>query len=211
MVSANAAPLLLGELEVFCAGEAVTVRRAGDATPAEPLGPDLDAIRERVRADSFGRYRPLPGARTMPAGWAVRCKPQELDAVLDEIYPLARTHSRQWAAGELRIVSLDDVLARQAGRYRVAAELDDTGRAVARDVLCGVCVKAPVWAGENPGDFIPCPEPCSVMVSLCREAALWQDEQPERAAPDPSVPFAAFDVPGNEIREAYLEKRYGDG
>jgi hypothetical protein len=49
------------------------------------------------------------------------------------------------------------------------------------------------------------------MVSLCREAALWQDGPPKRTTPDPRAPFAAFDEPGNEIREAYLEKRYGDG
>ncbi len=57
---------------------------------------------------------------------------------------------------------------------------------------------------------IPCPEPCSVLVSLCREAALWQREPPSPAQADPNVAFAAFDAPGNEIREAYLAARYGN-
>ena len=202
---------VFGEVEFRCGGNAVTIRRAGDERLANVLAADIDAIRERVRTDELGRYRPLPGARTMPSGWEVRCGPGEVDGVLDEIYPLARTHLQQWVAGELRLVSLDDVLARQAGRYAVAAKLDDVGRSAAREVLCGVCVKAPVWAGDSPGNDIPCPEPCSVMVSLCREAALWQDERPERTTPDALVPFAAFDTPGNEIREAFFEKRYGDG
>jgi sirohydrochlorin cobaltochelatase len=211
VVRSDGRSFVLGEVEVVCGDDAVIIRRVRDATGAKALLPDLDATREFVRTDSLGRYRPLPGARTLPGGWEVRCKPEGVDAVLDEIYPLARTHMRQWGNGELRLVSLDEVLDRQSGRYAVAAKLDEAGRAVARGVLCGVCIKAPVWAGERPGEAIPCPEPCSVMVSLCREAALWQDERPERSAPDASVPFAAFDVPGNEIREAYLEKRYGDG
>jgi hypothetical protein len=58
----------------------------------------------------------------------------------------------------------------------------------------------------NSGD-VPCPEPCSVFVSLCREAALWEQAPPQPAAVDDRVAWAAFDEPGNEVREAYLQLR----
>jgi len=126
----------------------------------------------------------------------------------DEIYPLAQRHMEQFERGELVPVPLDGVLRRQTGRYRAANDLDDAGRQRASDVLCGRCVKAPVWRGDQPGiDQIPCPEACSVLVSLCREAALWQKHPPQRADIDPQVAFAAFDVPGNEVRERFLGAR----
>jgi hypothetical protein len=69
-------------------------------------------------------------------------------------------------------------------------------------------VKAPAWRGDQPAvDQIPCPEPCGVLVSLCREAALWQKDRPQPADVDPYVAFAAFDVPGNEVRERFLGAR----
>jgi hypothetical protein len=76
-------------------------------------------------------------------------------------------------------------------------------------------VKRPVWRDDQaapplPGETtIPCPEPCSVLVSLCREAALWQRDPPPSSPIDPGVPFAAFEQPGNDVREAYLRARYG--
>src|SRR6185437_2660421 len=101
-----------------------------------------------------------------------------------------------------------------AGRYSVAASLDAHGRRLASEVLCSQCVRVPVWRGvqtdaaERGGVArIPCPEPCSVLVSLCREAALWQQSPPVRSEPDRTVAFAAFETPGNEMREAYLAAR----
>ena len=116
-------------------------------------------------------------------------------------------HQEQAARGTLRVVGFDEMVARQRGRYRVAGELDEEGRERARGALCGGCVRTPVWAGGTPGEgAIPCPEPCSVMVALCREAALWQRQAPQPSSPDPTVPFADFSTPGNEVREAYLAR-----
>lgn len=167
-----------------------------------------EELREFVRFDERGRYRPLSGAKTLPGGWRVQCDAREVDAVVDMVYPLATVHTREWMSGDLRVVSLEDVLVRQTGRYAVAAELDDDGRVTARAVLCGDCVRTPVWAGEEPDtDEIPCPEPCSVMVALCREAALWQREPPPCATVDETVAYAAFEREGNAIRETYLAMR----
>lgn len=196
----------LGEVSVmFEDGEAVVAGPEGRDEAIE-LPADGDVVRAFVREDARGRYRPLTGARGLRGGWRVRCSSGgELGDVLEAIYPLALCHRAMAARGDLRTAGLDDVLARQSGRYRVAGAISEEGRETARATLCGRCVRAPVWAGVDAGEEgIPCPEPCSVLVALCREAALWEDEAPESAPVDPDVAFAAFEKPGNEVRESYL-------
>lgn len=199
----------------------VTLRIAEDMESTTVVGPagfgererllmTPDELREFTRSDDRGRYRPLPGALTMRTNWEAEVR-GELAAVAEALYPLAAEQQALAEDGELRIVGLDDVLSRQTGRYRTANELDERGRDVAPRVLCGQCVKQPLWRGETWDEqSIPCPEACSVMVALCREAAVWEKERPSRAEPNPDVAFAAFEEPGNEIREVYLRIRYGE-
>lgn len=197
-------PAQLGELTILCEAGACGLR--GPGAPRETLPPDEDSLRRRVRLDAGGRYRPLSGARTIPGGWQVETGAAlPLERAIETVYPLALTHMRLHAEGELRIVTLDEVLSRQTGRYEASAKLPPECRSLAIGLLCGQCVRVPEWNGESCGPAeIPCPEPCSVLVSLCREAALWEDEPPESSPADPGVAFAAFDEPGNELREAYL-------
>ena len=199
-------PFALGEVTVSFEGATAIVEGPPSGDAPVDLPPDPDVVRAFVREDALGRYRPLCGARTMRPGWRVRCaSAAQLEAVLDTIYPLALRHQAMHARGELNVVGLDSVLSRQSGRYRVGNKLSEGGRSLARAILCGACVRSPLWAGDGvgPGD-IPCPEPCSVLVALCREAALWEDEPPEPAPVDPGIAFAAFDEPGNQVREAFL-------
>jgi sirohydrochlorin cobaltochelatase len=182
------------------------------STPGTPApGVSLSDLLAWARSDVAGRYRPLPGARSLRPGLRVRCSDAaSLRSAIDAVYPLATTHLAQHAAGELRIVPLRSALDRQTGRYEAARSLSAQGEAVARAELCGRCLKAPVWAGALvEGGAIPCPEPCSVMVSLCREIALWEPQPPAPAAVDATVPFAAFETPGNEVREATLASLKG--
>ena len=126
---------------------------------------------------------------------------------IEIVYPLALEHIARLADGTLRTVSLEETLARQSGRYAAAQELSERGRVLAREVLCARCVREPVWAmvvNSLTEGTIPCPEPCSVMVSLCREAAIWEAAPPGPSAIDETAGWAAFDAAGNEVREAYL-------
>ena len=197
-------PRQLGELTIVCERDGCAVR--GPGVPHETLPPDEDTLRRRVRMDANGCYRPLSGAQTLPEGWQVETGPAlPLERAIETVYPLALTHMRLHAEGELRMVSLDDVLSRQTGRYEASATLPPEHRSLATGLLCGQCVRIPVWNGEGCGPAeIPCPEPCSVLVSLCREAALWEDEPPRSSPADPGVAFAAFEEPGNLLREVYL-------
>ena len=195
----------LGEVAVAFREGRVELSGPCSGPEAVELEPTVQALREHVRLDDDGRYRPLSGARTMPGGWRVSLPVNLTEAAIEAVYPQALLHQEQAAQGALRVVPFEDVVARQRGRYRIAGELDDDGRERARDVLCGRCVRTPVWADATASEgAIPCPEPCSVMVALCREAALWQKEPPEPVEPDASVAFADFPTPGNAIRETYL-------
>lgn len=194
-----------GEIDVAFAEGRVTLTgpRAGH-TP-RTLEATMEALREHVRFDDRGRYRPLSGARTMPGGWRVALPARLAGAALEAVYPQAALHQAQAAAGRLRVVPFAETVARQRGRERAAAGLDADGRDRARATLCGGCVRTPVWAGESAAaEAIPCPEACGLLLALCREAARWRDEPPPSAPPDADVPHAAFDTPGNEAREAYL-------
>ena len=197
----------------FTFGEVAVAFREGRVELSGPRsGPDaptlegtVEALREHLRLDERGRYRPLSGARTMPGNWRISLPGNLTEAAIEAIYPHALLHQEQAAAGALRVVPFEEVVARQRGRYRVAGELEGEDRERSREVLCGGCARTPLWADDPaPEGDIPCPEPCSVMVALCREAALWQKEPPRATTPDPTVPFADFSTPGNEIREAYL-------
>ena len=205
------AELALGELRIDADDGGFVVHGPGGA-PEIDIFPDPDAVREWARFDDEGQFRPLSGAKTMRGGWRVRCRDEaELEAVIDAIYPLARRHQQLWSKGRLAIVPLDTVLGRQSGRYQVAAQLSERGRAIAGEALCGGCVKAPCWRGSFPAaDDIPCPEPCSVLVALCREAALWEKDLPAPSEPDPAVGFAQFEEPGNGIRETVIAALRGE-
>jgi sirohydrochlorin cobaltochelatase len=203
-------PTAIGELVI----EHGLVR--GPGQPVRELPPDPEALRRAVRIADDGRYRPLSGARGLPSGWFARLTDHlTAGAAVEAVYPLATVHQRQHRDGTLRIVPLDEVLGRQSGRYQETAQLSPRGRQLVREALCGRCVRTPLWplstsklhtphSQLQTPVSIPCPEPCSVLVALAREALSWEREGTEPVPSDPAVPFAAFEEPGNEIREACL-------
>ncbi len=201
---------VLGEVTVGREGDSFVVR-GPEATDGVARLDGGGALRDHIRTDQFGRYRPLSGAHTMPGGWEVWCASEaELLDALDVIYPLAARHIDQAASGTLRITGIEAVLERQSGRYEAANRLPAGARGLAVDVVCAACVRTPAWAGEVPaGDgTIPCPEACSVLVGFCREAALWEADPPAPQPPSTTTGFAEFEAQGNELRETYLRRRF---
>ena len=204
-----------GQLEIFGDGSTAVLTGPHSAGQSTTVPATLEALRDWLRFDDLGRYRPLPGARTMRGGWRLQChEGLTLPQAVAVAYPQVERHIVARQEGTLRVVSLEEVLSRQFGRYAVANELPQSARDVAADTVCARCVKSPLWRPttgpltEGTSLPLPCPEPCSVVVSLCREAALWEDGPPALAAENLTVAWAAFDQPGNEIREAYLRARF---
>ncbi len=199
-------PFEFGQVTVAFHGLDAVLHGPGTGKPESVVDGTSAAVRQWVRFDNAEMYRPLPGARTMRTDWCAHLSGTErLPCALDAIYPLALRHSEQWRAGTLRVVRLDEVLERQSGRYEGSSRLSDGGRRAASDVLCGQCVKTPVWRGDTPeGSTLVCPEPCGVLVALCREAVAWEAAPPPSAPVNPGIRFAQFEVPGNQVREAFL-------
>ncbi len=194
-----------GEIDVAFGEGRVTLTGPRPGRAPRTLDATVEALRRHVRFDDRGRYRPLSGARTLPGGWRITLPARLAGAALEAVYPLAALHQAQAAAGTLRVAPFAETAARQRGRYRAAGELDAAGRDLARATLCGGCARTPVWAGESASaEAIPCPEACGPLLALCREAARWRAEPPPPAPPDGGVPFAAFETPGNELRETLL-------
>ncbi len=177
-------------------------------SPSLAIASAPEALFHHTRTDDFGRYRPLSGAKTMPTSWRAELGPElSADSAIEAIYPLALVHQRQRREGTLRVVSLDEVLAHQSGRYESTSALSPRGRDLAIETVCGACVRRPVWnSSDCADDEIPCPEPCSVMVAFCREATLWEAERPSAAPVNTNTAWAAFDEPGNELRERFLQE-----
>lgn len=200
------APLALGELTIERADDGFVLRGPrGTGALREVMAGDL---REHVRFDDEGRYRPLTGGRSLPSGWSVRLASEPaLAEAIEAVYPLALAHLSLAAAGTLRVAGYDALTARQRGRYRVAGGLSAGGQAAVRELLCGQCVKAPRWAEVTPAPAqIPCPEPCSVFLALAREAAIWERDGVQPHPVDPGAAFAAFEEAGNAIREAVIAR-----
>lgn len=165
-----------------------------------------EAFRQWVRRTEEGAYRPLSGALTLRRGWKRRCAGlAQLIEDLDAIYPMALQHLHLFRQGRLPGVGPSEVLARQG----VLKDGEEAEPALAETVtasLCSRCARVPAW-GDRPNmaaNAIPCPEPCSLWVSLYRVGAGWGDERPEPAEPDLAVGFAEFTKPGNPTREALL-------
>jgi hypothetical protein len=197
----------LGQLQLLVGlDEAVIVGPGPDPRACELAG-DPEAVRQHVRLDDEGRYRPLSGLRNLRSNWHARFTTLEsFGAAVDAIYPLGQRHAALHAEGRLTVTTLDELFARQEGRYAVAADLSARGRELALGILCGSCVRVPLWTGAQvvSEGGIPCPEPCSLLLALCREAALWEREPPAITANDAQVPLGAFETPGNPIRETYI-------
>ena len=107
----------LGQLIVAFDGETAVIHGpARNSNGAETeIESSEEALRNWVRHDSAGRYRPLPGAANMRPDWRVRCSAaRPLSTVLDIVYPLAMLHIEQRRAGTLDVVPLQSVLERQA-------------------------------------------------------------------------------------------------
>ena len=201
-------PFALGELRAEPAGAGWSLHPGNIRPGTTPI--EAAELEEYVRSDSAGRYRPLSGSRNLRRGWQVTTADDgALTAAIEAIYPLATRHIEMAAAGTLRTVPIRDVLKRQSGRYSAAAELSDEGQALAEQVVCGACVRTPVWRDgvRSPAGEVPCPEACSVLVSFCREAQRWEAAPPPPAPVKSSVGFADFETAGNELREEYLARR----
>ncbi|MBV9997735.1 MAG: hypothetical protein JO015_01350 [Verrucomicrobia bacterium] len=192
----------LGELLVSGSPEGIfTLQHHADAR--DGLGPDAvpnrftapEELRDWVRHDDAGNYRPLKGAPTLRRGWSFRTRSsQDLHRALDFVYPGALANWLAQRSGKLRVVNLRDTLDRQSGMYRVTRKITDE----AADRMIGAfcrsdtgCLRTILWriGAERPVTTLPagkfdlrgdqlgragacvpilCAEPCNLLVAQAR-------------------------------------------
>ena len=86
----------------------------------------VDEVREIVRADDAGKFRPLKSAPTLKRGWVLDLRTvEELRAALDIFYPAALGMFQKQEMSTLLPVSLREMLGRQTGMYRFARTIKD--------------------------------------------------------------------------------------
>lgn len=188
-----------------------SVRHRQDAgRPAATLRRRTDpaAVRETVRFDDRGRFRPLAGGRSLPTGWIVPDRSVDaLATVLDVVYPASVVNWYRERDDRLDVTSFSAAAARHTGRFGDLAEIPAPVRRATVTACCGDCVRRPTWSTTAETDSeaaIPCREPCSFLLhAMTTFDAVDAPSAPEGGA-DRTVPRGALDTAGNRYRHRFL-------
>jgi sirohydrochlorin cobaltochelatase len=172
------APWKMGEVLI---GADLSLRHVLDAEVKLPLLRVLGSpaeLREEIRLDDCGKFRPLRAAPSLRRGWLYRAGDVAgLRVALDYLYPAELGNWLAWRADQLPETPWRETAERQTGRFRVVRELGTDGvRELVAEVCEKDCLKRRLWlpaaeavsvgAGELP---LLCPEACNYFVSKARE------------------------------------------
>lgn len=177
----------------------------------ETVSSDPFAAREIAQTTSAGEHRPLKTSPNLRQGWAlVDLDGRGLWTALDYLYPACALHWHAGRTGTLRVTHWHETAARQSGIYGAVKLLPDdavrdTVRACCADAVClrrvawEIDEDAPLGLVEGPveGALVPCPEACSMFVSLARKV-LTLERAPRQEVPG-LPPMAAPEM--EQVRE----------
>lgn len=159
----------------------------------------LDA-RTIAQLTAAGEHRPLKTAPNLRRGWTF----EALDArglwvALDYLYPACAAHWFAGSRGTLRVTHWGETAGRQSGMYSAVGLLPEPSVRATVLACCGnaVCLRQVAWgldaadpaplpsdpeetSAASPGGdaVVPCPEACSMFISLARKVL-----SVERSAP----------------------------
>lgn len=168
----------IGQVEIRGRGGLYGLRHIDDADAMEEALREVDsvaALREIVKGDEAGAFRPLRGAPTLRRGWRMEgLAVGALVEALDVLYPTAVA---LWAQEKPPVTEFAETAARQTGMYRIAqvmtaGQLERT----IREVCAQGCLRRRLWKPLSPAADIPagtlpllCPEACNYFVAQARE------------------------------------------
>jgi hypothetical protein len=149
---------------------------------------DPRQAREISKTTEEGEYRPLKSSPNLRRGWELRIEGAgDLATAMNYLYPAGAVHWHLHREGRLEVTSYRENAARQSGIYKRVQRLSDEGVQDTARACCedAVCLKKTLWgvdedtplAMERGEGEIPCPEPCSVFVSLARRVRLFEREK----------------------------------
>ena len=138
----------------------------------------LEDLRELVRLDPTGNFRPLRAAPNLRQGWA--CHADNLHGLLlalDYLYPAALANWTLQEHNQLSPIPWREAAERQTGRFRIVREIDETALQELVSSCCETgCLKQRLWSSaaqpvEIIANEIPllCPEACNYLVGKARE------------------------------------------
>ncbi|MCE0497743.1 MAG: hypothetical protein LV481_07340 [Methylacidiphilales bacterium] len=170
----NPPPWKIGEL-LIRPGFELRHRDDRDSDPAKLQNvTSIAGLREWIRLDRHGNFRPLRAAPNLRRGWIYHAGDlPTLHLALDYLYPAALANWMMARQGGLPATPWRETAERQTGRLRVVREIDDAAlhELVAQHCQRG-CLKRRLWppatqhTGENPGEIpLLCPEACNFLVA----------------------------------------------
>jgi sirohydrochlorin cobaltochelatase len=169
-------PWLIGQVRIE-PGYELRHRDDGEATGLRLLE-SLDDVRDLVRLDDQGAFRPLRAAPNLRRGWIYRAgDPEGVSRALDYLYPAEVANWNLWRRQQLPVTPWPETAGRQTGRFRIVRDLDATAVA---ELVAGICEKGclkrrlwePAAQTAAPAEAeIPllCPEACNYLVGQARE------------------------------------------
>lgn len=149
---------------------------------------DARRAREISKTTEGGEYRPLKSSPNLKRGWEFVVEGAgNLAIAMNYLYPAGVVHWYLHREGRLEVTSYRQNAARQSGIYKRVQRLTDEGVQDTASACCedAVCLKKTLWdidedtplRMERGEGEIPCPEPCSVFVSLARRVRLFEREK----------------------------------
>jgi hypothetical protein len=191
-----------GELAITATVDREDGSRSYDLRHADDAGTDVDAldthhdpldVRDLVKYDDRGRYRPLKTAPTLPGGWASPdLSPGDLVRAVDFAYPATIPNWHREREGDLDVSHWRETIDRQTGIYGVVKTWDrgeghDHVNWVA-EACCedSQCLKRREWQYDEETDLdveggegtFPCREPCSLVIAAARTWTRLEGEEP---------------------------------
>ena len=137
----------------------------------------LEELRQWIRLDPQGNFRPLRAAPNLRRGWVYAANGIEaLHAALDYLYPAEVANLLLQEKGLLPVTPWRETAERQTGRFRVVRQIDDVGiEELIADYCERGCLKKRLWSpnpsnAHSPPQEIPllCPEACNFLVEKAR-------------------------------------------
>lgn len=138
----------------------------------------IEDLRELIRLDQDGNFRPLRAAPNLRKGWLYRASnAAEVRLALDYLYPAEVAQVALWQEKHLSPTPWLETAQRQTGRFRIVRELEESALHDLVAVTCERgCLKRRLWTpaaqdvtpaqGEIP---LLCPEACNFLVGKARE------------------------------------------
>jgi hypothetical protein len=134
-------------------------------------------LREWIKTDATGAFRPVRGLKNLRPGW--RMGPLSIAELVDLLHLIYPGCVADWVwqqRGKLPVTEFAETATRQTGMYRITQLLQPTQLdELTRDVCDTVCVRRRLWQpvreAQTTGKALPvlCPEACNFLVGKARE------------------------------------------